>query len=377
MMERRLGAALCFAAAAFISCGRGETLVGVVAGLSGIQSELGVAGRNGAILRVEEANAEGGRFRVVAMDDRNDPAAVPGILAELEAQGVAAVIGPFTSSLTAAALEKPGKLLLISPTASAKRFRGHDDRLLRIMASADVAAVKLADTARDLLGSGGVVALWDARNRIYAEDYLAAFAAAWRPGAIWSALAAPELGSGVAAELVSWGFSSEDECLLGASAVASGASGRDALLIANGADAATMIRRLRRDGFAGRIMVAGWAVTSDLAGQGTGILNGVVFSQQYDLAQRSAPLDAFKERYRTRFGEEPSFGAVFGYEATDALLRAYAASRARDAEGLKRALLSLAPFEGLQGPFSFDEFGDPLRDAYVFEFRDGSTVRLR
>lgn len=68
---------------------------------------------------------------------------------------------------------------------------------------------------------------------------------------------------------------------------------------------------------------------------------------------------------------------MFGYEAADALLRAYAASRARDAEGLKRALLSLAPFEGLQGPFSFDEFGDPLRDAFVFEFRDGSTVRLR
>lgn len=377
MMGRRLGAALCFIAIAFAACRRGETLVGVVAGLSGIQSELGVAGRNGAILRVEEANAEDGRFRVVAMDDRNDPAAVPGIIAELEAQGVAAVIGPFTSSLTAAALEKPGKLLLISPTASAKRFHGHDDRLLRIMASADVAAVKLADTARDLLGSGGVIAMWDARNRIYAEDYLAAFAAAWRSGAVWSELSSPELASGAEAELVSWGFSSEEACLSGASAVASGAGRRDALLIANGADAATMIRRLRRDGFAGRVLVAGWAVTSDLAGQGTGVLDGVVFSQQYDLAQRSPPLDAFKARYRARFGEEPSFGAVFGYEAADALLRAYAASRARDAEGLKRALLSLAPFEGLQGPFSFDEFGDPLRDAFVFEFRDGSTVRLR
>lgn len=376
-MERRLGAALCLAAAAFVSCGRSETLVGVVAGLSGLQSELGVAGRNGAIMRVEEANAAGGRFRVIAMDDKNDPASVPGILAELEAKGVTAVIGPFTSSLTAAALEDPGKLLFISPTASAKRFHGHDDRLLRIMASADVAAVKLAETARDLLGSKGVIAMWDARNRIYSEDYLAAFSAAWGSGTVWTVLAAPELASSAEAELVSWGFSSEDECLVGASAVASGARGRDALLIANGADAATMIRRLRRDGFAGRIMVAGWAVTSDLAGQGTGILNGVVFSQQYDLAQRSPPLDAFKTRYRIRFGEEPSFGAVFGYEATDALLRAYAASRARDAEGVKRALLSLAPFEGLQGPFSFDGFGDPLRDAFVFEFMDGSTVRLR
>lgn len=377
MMERRLGAAPCFAAIAFAACGRGETLVGVVAGLSGIQSELGVAGRNGAILRVEEANAAGGRFRIVAMDDRNDPATVPGILAELEAQGVAAVIGPFTSSLTAAALEKPGKLLLISPTASAKRFHGHDDALFRTMASADLAAAKLAETARELFGSRGVVAIWDERNRIYAEDYLAAFSAAWRSGAVWSELSSPELASIAEAELVSWGFSSEEACLSGASAVASGAGRRDALLIANGADAATMIRRLRRDGFAGRIMVAGWAVTSDLAGRGTGILNGIVFSQQYDLAQRNAPLDAFKERYRIRFGEEPSFGAVFGYEATDALLRAYAAGRARDAEGLKRALLSLPPFEGLQGPFAFDEFGDPLRDAFVFEFRDGSTVRLR
>lgn len=336
-----------------------------------------MAGRNGAILRIEEANAAGGRFRIVAMDDRNDPAAVPGILAELEALGVAAVIGPFTSSLTAAALEKPGELLFISPTASAKRFRGHDDPLLRIMASADLAAARLAETARELLGSRGVIAIWDKRNRIYAEDYLAAYSAAWRPGAVWSALDSPELASGAEAGLVSWGFSSEDECLVGASALASGSRGRDALLIANGADAATMIRRLRRDGFAGRIMVAGWAVTSDLAGQGTGILNGVVFSQQYDLAQRSPPLEVFKARYRARFGEEPSFGAVFGYEATDALVRAYAASRARDAEGIKRALLSLPPFEGLQGPFSFDEFGDPLREAYVFEFREGSTVRLR
>jgi len=236
------------------------------------------------------------------MDDRNDPASVPGILDELEAQGVVAVIGPFTSSLTAAVLERPGRILFTSPTASAKRFHGHDDRLLRIMASADLSAAMLAESARDYLGSKGVIAVWDERNRIYAEDYLAAYSAAWRPGAVWSELASPGLARSAEADLVSWGFSSEYECLSGASAVASAGSGRDALLIANGGDAATMIRRLRRDGFTRRIMVAGWAVTSDLAGQGTGILNGVVFSQHYDLAQRSPPLDAFKARYRARFG---------------------------------------------------------------------------
>ncbi len=87
--------------------------VGILAGLTGSQSELGVAGRNGAMFRFEEENAHRGMNRFVPMveNDQNEPQRVPKLVQSLRRAGVAVVVGPFTSTIALAVTKEKEELL--------------------------------------------------------------------------------------------------------------------------------------------------------------------------------------------------------------------------------------------------------------------------
>jgi hypothetical protein len=132
----------------------------------------------------------------------------------------------------------------ISPTASAKRFRGLDDQLVRMMNSADSAAADLARVSCDHLAVDGITAVWDQRNLVYAEDYLQAIAVAWQSGSAWNILLDPWLPASTAGGLAAWSYRSSKEGLTGISSLVSSARGGALLLIANGADAAARTTQL-------------------------------------------------------------------------------------------------------------------------------------
>ena len=359
------------------SCSR-TVQVGIVAGLTGVQSELGVAGRDGALLRFEQESTKSGinRFTVLIEDDKNDPQLIQEISQRFNDSGVGVAIGPFTSTTALAAAQSPGKVLFVSPTASAGRLSGQDDMLIRLMGSVEATAMKLAHYARTKLGVMSVAAVWDIRNRIYAEDYLTAFASGWESGARWQEISTTyEYKSN---PLISHAFNSNTEdSLVLASEFLEHSQADAVLLIANGSNASSIIRMLRRDGYNGVIIVSGWAVTSDLRTWGTESLEGVVFSQQYDPDLDSPRFKAFRQEYFNRFGLEPSFAAIFGYEAADLVIRALTNGSPHDADSIKRSILSLTPFESLQGRLQLDDFGDPLREPFTYQFQSGIPVRIQ
>jgi branched-chain amino acid transport system substrate-binding protein len=351
--------------------------VGIIAGLTGSQSELGVAGRNGAMFRFEEENARRGmnRFLLTIEDDQNDPGRVPDLVERLRRAGVMVAIGPFTSTMALAVTKEGDDLLFVSPTASAKRLAGLDDMVVRLMGSVEAAALNLAKVMKGRYSLTSVAAIWDSNNSIYAEDYLQAFASGWGGGTIWVEGENPP--DWQQASMFSRAFdSTTNDGLLQASAFLTGSSADSVLIIASGANAASAIRILRRDKYEGLIMVAGWAVTSDLSAWGTETLEDVVFSQQYDPAFDGPRFVNFKKNFMDRFGTEPSFGAIFGYEAADLVIRAMEITSGGSASAIKTRLLSLEPFESLQGNLKLDRFGDPERDVFMFQFKSGIPVRL-
>lgn len=350
------------------SCAREPIRVGMVAGLSGSQAELGIAIRDGAILATEELNAAGGirgrRLELVIKDDRNEEAELAEALAALRAQGVKVVIGPATSAMAIKALELAPDFLFVSPTASAERLAGKDDGLVRLMASNARAAAALGRKVRARNLARSVAAAWDRGNESYAKDYLAAFAEAWT-----------EAGGEPPLEEAFSGKGGEPELERVARILAS--SGREAvLLVAGGADAATLIRLLERSGYRGLVMVSGWSVTSDIAAFGSRALEGVIFSQQYHPDSKAPEILAFREAFSKRFGARAGFGAIFSYEATRCLADALAETRSESPERLKAAILSAGPRPGLEGPVVFDATGDPDREAFVFRFSGGEAGLL-
>jgi len=351
--------------------------VGIIAGLTGAQSELGVAGRNGAMFRFEEENARRGmnRFVLVMEDDQNDPERVPGIVTRFRDAGVSVVIGPFTSTIALAVTKEEPSLLFVSPTASAKRLAGLDDMLVRLLGSMEAAAMKLARGMKERYNLARVAAVWDSNNYIYAEDYLQAFASGW--GADWKNLDGWDSPNWDQGPLSSKAFNSgSNEELILASRFLAKSAADSVLIIASGSNAASIIRMLHREQYGGLIMVAGWAITSDLSEWGTNTLEGVVFSQQYDPAFDGPRFVEFQKNFMDRFGAEPSFGAIFGYEAADLVIRAMGQGSRQNPREIKKKILALDPFEALQGRLQLDSFGDPVRGVFLFQFRSGIPVRI-
>lgn len=76
-----------------------------------------------------------------------------------------------------------------------------------------------------------------------------------------------------------------------------------------------------------------------------------------------------------RFQREPGFAGVYAFGAANVVLHALQKQRRR--RGFKETLPAVRHFEGVQNPFSFDDFGDVKRpQASISIVRDGEFVVL-
>lgn len=160
--------------------------IGFVAGLTGRQSDLGVAGRNGAILAVEERNKSGGLggrpVELIVKDDRNDPALVRSIDEGLIDGGVTTIIGHMTSVTAVAALPvaDSGKAVIITPTATADALTKRDDMLITVMSPVRVMAEAQAVTAVNQFAVKRMAVIYDTSNPEYSQNWVRSFSAAYQ-----------------------------------------------------------------------------------------------------------------------------------------------------------------------------------------------------
>lgn len=212
--------------------------LGFVGGLSGRAADLGVGGRNGAIIAVEMRNQAGGikgrMVELVAEDDQQDAKLAQEAVARLIARKVEAIIGPMTSAMAVAVLPQVNQahLLMVSPTASAKELSGIDDMFIRVIAPTTEYAQKSA-ASHYAQGWRRVAPVLDERNKAYTESWLADYQAAFT--AAGGQLVAPlRFSSGEAGQFEA----------LAQGLVKSGAD--SVLILANSVDTAILAQQLRK-----------------------------------------------------------------------------------------------------------------------------------
>ena len=103
--------AACLATLLLIACGPQEPIrIGFIGELTGNSADLGEAGRNGAMLAIEQANQSGGingrPIELLARDTGSTPATAINSAKELLDARVVAVIGTMTSGMTSSAVSK-------------------------------------------------------------------------------------------------------------------------------------------------------------------------------------------------------------------------------------------------------------------------------
>ena len=342
-------------------CGERKPLrVGFIGGISGRVADLGIGGRNGALLAVDDLNAgDGFENRGVEMlvrDTEQNAGLARKRLAELFDAGVVFVVGPMTSAMGVALVPLANErgIPLISPTSTTHELSAKADAFFRVVPDAPTGAVQQSDV---LLARGltRLVTVADLNNHAFSDSW--SRAAARRFSAMGGALIqAIQFRS-------SPGLSYSD---LAAKVVA--ARSDVVMIAASASDTALLSQHIRHLDSLVALATSPWAGTEEFPQMGGRALEGMLVAQYFDRGSRADAYLAFVQRYVRRFGEDPGYPAVNGY---DALMLGIAGLRQRGSGTLVASLARTRSHEGLQRRIDLDAYGDSRSPMYLTEVRDG------
>ena len=365
------GVAIVFAAYSFFSSyttSHSQIYIGFSAGLSGLKSELGVSGRNGAQLAVDVINSNGGikgkKTVLLVADDKNDPQAAIQADRYLIENGVRVIVGHMISGVAQATVAQANAqhVLQISPTIAAEDLTGYDDYFIRNIASNATQGKSLALAVMQETAVKRVAAVYDVENRLFAENIINAFK---------ETLAQSDVE--IVAER-SFRHQSEYKRII-EDLKQNRAEG--VLLIASAIDSGMFCQIARRQNGKLQLFAPMWTMTNDFLQSGGVDADGTYLISQIDLQAKGKEYETFCEAYRKKFAEEPTFASVLSYDA--AMIAAFGLKAAGNGsvEQIKKAILTQGTFKGLQGSIMLDANGDTQSAYYLYRVTEGVYQKVR
>ncbi len=349
--------------AALVGCSESTPLkIGFIGGTSGKLADLGVAGRNGVILAVEQRNKAGGvngrSVELLLNDDKQTPEVAKRITEQLVASQVDAILGPMTSSMAveiAPIAERSGTLMM-GITVTTNGLSGKDDHFFRVLSPTVEHVTETAQYLRSKKGTQRVSVIYDLSNKSYSESWLVDFSAAFR-----------SLGGEV---IQTTSFYSSNQVNFAEIAEEALSKNPDrVVLVVNSVDAALLAKQLRTMNPEIPLATSEWSGTERLIELGGRYVEGTVVPQYFDRDSQDPAFQAFVKAYVDRFGHSPGFPGLVGYDATNVVLDGLA--KKQDDETLKQALLRIGTFTAIAGEVTFDSFGEAKSKTYLTEIIDG------
>jgi branched-chain amino acid transport system substrate-binding protein len=362
-----LAVALALLSSLVVACSDSPIVVGFSGPQKGKYSDLGVQGRNGVTLAIEEINAAGGvdgrELKLIIRDDASTDEGAIRADRELLDAGVDVIIGHMTSAQSLAALEVHGDdVVYISPTTSTDRIQGIKDNFFRVVPTLTDLSKNLASYAVKHQGKRRVAFIWDTSNAPFTEPYKDTFA---------------EYFQGLGGEVVGAVPVDSKRQVDWQDVVAILEDMRPDVVVAVTAarDLAVFAQYCRLYKAPWTIMSSMWGFTQELIQTGGKSVEGIFFAVHFSEDNPHSDYEAFKERYQKRFGWEPNFAAAFGYEAVQVLAEAVRRNGG-STRGLEEIIPGMTFSSGIMGPFAIDEYGDVQRTGTIVVVRDGQFVTV-
>lgn len=335
--------------------------VGVVADISGNNSALGIAARNGVLLAIEEINNGGGvkgrMLRLHIKDHKGSKELCKTVTKELVNLGVQVVIGPTLSGMAESVIDgaKGSDTLVIGPTVSADYLKGIDDNFLRISSPSSLQGKGLASIMLSE-GQERVSLIIDHKNKEYADGVVEGFRES-----------ITETNLSIIDELY---YSKTDQFDAFMDRIAS--SGIDSLLfITNGVDAGDFIQRYNKKYTLPRLYGSGWNKVGQMEKYGGRLIEGMIFVDNYRPKIKTEKELEFTEKYKKRFHIDSNTVVMFYYEALYWFYQGIISSDSLKNSDIKQGIINLEVFNGIYEDYSIDEYGDGVRKVQNFIYRDG------
>ncbi|MFV0352958.1 MAG: ABC transporter substrate-binding protein [Oscillospiraceae bacterium] len=346
-------------------------VIGGLAPLTGGVSQYGIASSNGSKLAVEEINAAGGilgrQIEFVLLDEKGDATeAINAYNRLVQQDGIVALVGDITTKPTIAVAQSAAEdgIPMITPTATGAEVTQAGENIFRVCFTDPYQGELMAHYAAEKLGAKTVAVLYDTGDD-YSQGVADTFEAT-----------AEELGLTVTAK-EGYQTGATD---FNAQLTKIKQDNPDVIMApCYYEDAAKILTQARALGIDTPFLGPdGWdGVLTQLkdAGADTSVLNNSFYSSQYSSANASPELEAFLNTYKETYGDEANMFSVLGYEAMHAMAAAIEAAGSTDSAAIVEALKNLE-VQGLTGTISYKGGNDPVRNAYIIEFKDGEEEVL-
>ncbi len=339
--------------------------IGFVGGLTGRVADLGISGRDGAILAVEQQNLAGGingrEIQLIIRDDQQDPQTAARVDKELIDEGVVAIIGHMTSAMSIVGVKVANDhgVLMVSPTTSTNELSGMDDNFFRIYPCNANSSRQLARHVYETDELKNTFIIYDITNRAHTTSAMIEYRSEYEAigGQI---VGVTEFASGPDVsftELASKVVAAKPDCLY---------------LLSNAMDTAMICQQLTKANFPVQVVTSNWSATEELVQFGGKSVEGLFVLYSTDKSCQTPKYLHFLEAYRKRFNREPDFASCYAFDATRILMDALAINV--DPAALKGTLLKIRTFGGLQSEIRFDDNGDVIRTLFPLTIRDGRFV---
>lgn len=335
--------------------------IGIILTLSGPDSEIGVAARNGIILKVNEINDTGGIDGKMVVthirDDKGDAGLIKAYSIELYEEGMDVFIGFELSSKFQHidALLKED-VIVISPTISDYKLSGIDDNFFRTNSTNYDQGSLLGIHANK--SSQNTLILYDNDNSVYAEGIIEGFLDEYNGNYSINAVANPI-------------HDSEEELL----DIVKSDTFDSVLLVFNPSETAMVSQIFYKNNLSYNLFSSNWGMVSDSHLSGGKAMEGIIFST-YIGEKTDAIYNEFVDHYMNNFNEKPGSISVYAYEAALLYFESIRQSDSMDLDDVRTSLINLRDVQGVVTKFSFDQYGDIKRENIVTQIIDGELIRI-
>jgi branched-chain amino acid transport system substrate-binding protein len=339
--------------------------IAILAPLSGDVKTFGESTRDGAMMAIEEARADGWDIEVVIADSRCDAQEAANAANKVIFEdGVHYIIGEVCSSasIPVSEIAEAQGVLQISPTSTNPAVTINEDGsnkefVFRACFLDPFQGEVVAALAREL-GAETSAILFDVGNdyvKGLAEYYKASFEAMGGTVSVYEA------------------YNKDDtdfSAILGKVAAAN----PDVIFLPDYYAKNNLIAaQIKERGIQAQLLGAdGW----DSPELENDLFEGGYFSNHYSPADPRPLVQNFVQQYAAKYGAEPDALATLAYDAAHILLQSIAEAGVDDAAVVREKMANIQ-FEGVSGDITFNEFGDPVKKAAIVKIENGEKVFYR
>lgn len=339
-------------------------VIGSMGPITGANAVYGTSVKNGAQIAVDEINQNGldGEKLGVTLqlkfeDDQADAQAAANAYFRLLSEGMDVLLGATTSGACQIVnkLSERDNLLMVTPSGSAEDITGPDN-VYRICFTDPSQGTKIAELLSDTLGYQKVALLYDISSD-YGKGIHDQFVKD-----------AKEKGLQIVADQ---SFNSGDKDF-NTQLTTIKSSNADVIFIPGYyQDVAFILTQANQLGvkipFVGS---DGWDGVTNQLGNNAKVADGSIFLSPFFSADTTENVKNFVDAYQENFNSVPDQFAADAYDGVYAIAKAYQLAQSMDSEKLIEAMKNVE-VDGITGKFSFDEDGNPNKEAKYIQIENG------